>query len=200
LGLSTRVAENKTGAVEGSASPGLEKSFGSTMYRIRGTFLAEYDFRTFPYDSQELNVTLQMSLDLPLRKTKIVTRAEPMPNKPGGGDLPLWETVCVTSSTGVEDKTDIANSFMIDQTDPYARYIMNTFAMSPAVQAKEFFAHNDMKTNGMDESATLMAEYHKWSTATLTIVVKRLPDFYIYNFVVIVVLLVLVSFFSFHIR
>ena len=58
-----------------------------------------------------------------------------------------------------------------------------------------------MKTAGtMDAGAEIdISEYQKWSTATLTIVVKRLPDFYVWNFIAIVVMLVIVSFFSFKI-
>ena len=221
FGLTTRVAENKTGVVEGVGSPGLKTSFGMLMFRVRGTFQAELNFRSFPYDSQELNVTIQMASDLPLRKVKLNARADPLPSKDGGGDLPLWETVCITTATGVDDKTAMASSFMAAEDDPYSVYISNTMLMSPEIISREvrksaryfrkamltfdslrspqFFAHNDMKTNGMDEGASMVDEYQQWSTATLTIVVKRLPNFYLYNFVVVVVLLVIVSFFSFRI-
>jgi hypothetical protein len=137
FGLPLLMAENKTGMVEGVGSPGLKTSFGHVMYRIRGTFQAELNFRNFPYDSQQLNVTLQMASDLPLRKVKFNARADALPSKEGGGDLPLWETVCITTATGVEDKTNMANSFISANDDPYALYILNTMAMGPDIMNRE---------------------------------------------------------------
>lgn len=107
------------------------------MFRVRGTFQAELNFRSFPYDSQELNVTIQMASDLPLRKVKLNARADPLPSKDGGGDLPLWETVCITTATGVDDKTAMASSFMAAEDDPYSVYISNTMLMSPEIISRE---------------------------------------------------------------
>jgi hypothetical protein len=106
FGFTSRVGQSLAHSAIGGKSKDLKKSFGMTQHRVRGTFMSELDYHPFPYDKQELNITIQMPQSVPLRKAKFVTRSDKMPVAPGGGDLPLWTTECVsssTSSTGLED-------------------------------------------------------------------------------------------------
>jgi len=111
-------------ALGGRNSPGLEQSFGSRTFRARGFFDADLHFASFPFDRQELNVTLQMT-DLPLRKASLVSRADPMPSVEGAGELPLWSTFCVHSSSHVTDYSQMGNNapdHPEGAEDPYFAY------------------------------------------------------------------------------
>jgi hypothetical protein len=83
--------------------------------------------------------------------------------------------------------------------DPYNSYLQHLFSgeMPWNETIHELFPYKDMLSNGSDPA--IMASYGQWSTATLTVTVVRTPDFYFWNFVMVVIMLVFVSFFSFSI-
>jgi hypothetical protein len=197
LGFTTRVSQN---ASDVDRSPGLDTSLGFQKYKVRGHFEADFLFQKFPFDVQELNITLMMN-DLPLRKAKFITRADSTPAEIGAGDLPLWETTCVSATVDVTDESEKGYSFQDATDDPFSSYIQELQELSPNDIISEKYCHVDLKalnTTDIAEKETIFAQYEQYSTITLTIQIQRKPHFYMYNFVLVVSLLVFVSFFSFH--
>ncbi len=198
-GFKTRVGESVI-ALNDNNSPGLETSFGSRSYSVRGKFMAELSFLAFPKDKQELNVTALLP-GLPFRKAKFVSRADAQPTSDDAP--PLWQVDCVSSSVGIKDTSDRGSSFMAATDDSYANYIrsVSNSNMDPVEIQEELFPAFDMrmKDASTDEKKELRDQYTKYSTVTMIIQISRLPQFYTYNFVLIVILLTLVSFFSFFI-
>ncbi|GMH74938.1 hypothetical protein TrLO_g2018 [Triparma laevis f. longispina] len=199
LGFTSRAAEGVL-ATGDQNSPGLQKSLGHQIYKVRGTSMGNYYFHKFPYDQQELNITIQMP-DLPLRKAKFVTRADATSSSDGAGNLPLWETTCVSSSVDTVDENSKGISVYMAEDDPYGTYMAKLDELDQITGISEMYAHQDVQANAETDNEAKVAvyeNYQKWSTVTLTIQVSRKPDFYPYNFVLVVALLVFVSFFSFH--
>ena len=198
MGFTTRVAENVSDANQ--VSPGLETSLGFQKFKVRGHFEADLHFQKFPFDMQELNITVMMP-DLPLRKAQFVARADSTPAEVGSGDLPLWETKCVSATVDVTTESDKGHSFQDASDDPFSSYIQKLEDLEPSAVVQEKYCHVDLKasnTTDVSEKESIFAKYEQFSTITLTVQIQRKPEFYMYNFVLVVSLLVIVSFFSFH--
>ena len=185
----------KLAAAQGNAgsqpSAVANHSIGMRMYRVRGTFMANFDFHSFPYDVQQLNVTVQMPWTLPLRKAKVVTRADPKPTKECDAGTPIWSVMCATASAGIHDMNSVAGSFMAAPDDPMARWFRAAMTLPPADFLRE------IQPSAASKGETYTPDYEMWSTATLSIYVRRIPRFYEFNFALIVAVLVILSFFSF---
>ena len=112
FGFSTIVGkQNEQSGAGDKPSQVVNTSVAMRIYRVRGTFMADtLDFRGFPYDRQQLAMTVQLPFTLPLRKARIVSRAEPMPIKPNSG-TPIWNVECVTTHEGERDYTGIGTTF-----------------------------------------------------------------------------------------
>lgn len=93
----------------------------------------------------------------------------------------------MTSSIGVKSYTPVANSILASSIDPYALYWQKVYMMSPEDFVAELF-QGDTEAN--------MESYQQWSTLTFSVTVDRIPTFYMANFVLVLTLLVVVSFFS----
>jgi hypothetical protein len=172
----------------------LNTSIGQSMYRVRGTFMSDFEFHDFPYDHQHLEVEISLEGSLPVRLATLTPHASKVPVVEGGGDLPLWKTVCIEAESHEHDLSGVSEDWMKTAGDPYAAYWRDVFVSGPEVLAVEMAR----QTPGGDYmTMEEMGEYQRWSRATLRITVQRLPFFYNYNFVLVMVLLVLVSFFSF---
>ncbi|GMI01358.1 hypothetical protein TrLO_g1137 [Triparma laevis f. longispina] len=190
MGYSTAVGQkNQHNVVGDTASKALNTSVASHMYRVRGKFFCDFSFENFPHDQQQLNVSVTLPHDLSMRKAKLISQAVPFSGTTieGGGDLPLWKTSCVSSSIGVKSYTPVANSILASPIDPYALYWQKVYMMSPEDFAAELF-QGDTEAN--------MESYQQWSTLTFSVTVDRIPTFYMANFVLVLTLLVVVSFFS----
>jgi len=184
-GLTTVIGQ--VGAVEAgtTATPSkiANNSIGMRHYRVRGTFMGSFQFSSFPYDWQELNVTVRLPNTLPLRKARLVSRAQPQPTMGVAADTPIWSIMCVTAHSSVLDyNSGFASTFEEAADDPMASWYRRLMTLPPS----EIFAEFD--------STDLSPESQMWSEATMTIHVKRMTRFYDFNFIFIMCMLVLVSF------
>ena len=166
----------------------LNTSTALRFYRVRGTFSADFAFHAFPFDKQQLNISVQLPFDLPMSKASLVARAEPQVVFPSttGSDLPLWNVNCVTVAPTVKDMNTIGSVWMAAPDDPWAEYTRRAMNLPPM----------DMMAEFTSSGQTISQDSQRWSGVTITIHVTRIPFFYFVNYVVIIVLLVIVSFFS----
>lgn len=191
FGLTTIVGKATAEAGAGDPPSSIaEKSIGSRMYRVRATVMTDLNFRGFPYDRQQLNVSIQMPFNLPIRKAKFVSQALPQPiNGPGSGGTPIWEIICVTTDNTVLDFSSVSSP-PGTRYDPMSSYYATVMALPPEQMLAELSGGASASTRNWGP------EFSKWSQATMTVHVQRLVTFYDFNFVVVVALLCFVSFFS----
>ena len=186
FGLTTVIgsvaAANEGTAVGAVPSAVTNNSFGLHMYRVRGTFFASFDFHGFPYDWQKLDVTVQLPYTLPMRKARLVARAEARPWLASPGTS-IWDVACATARNSFLDYANFT-SIMMRGNGPFARWVGALLSLPPAEQFVEM--------GGGD----LHPDNQRWGTATLSIHVARISNFYTWNFVLIIALLVFASFFS----
>ena len=199
MGFSSRVSQGKDVTDPSQKSPGLETSVGFQKYKVRGSFETNFAFHKFPYDMQNLDIEVIMP-EIPLRKAQFVARADSKPGTPGAGNLPLWETKCIYTSVDILDETSKGYSFNAAVDDPYSFYLQKIEDLSPMEMVTEKYTYPDKKAKDAQDyevKEAIFEQYEKLSRITLTIQIQRLPDFYVWNFVLVVVLLVFVAFFSF---
>jgi hypothetical protein len=165
-------ATDANGTPNQGASAVLNTSIGSRMYRVRGTFYGSFFFADFPYDSQQLNVSLQMPFDLPRTKARFVTRANPQPAAyAGGADLPLWKVACVTTHDSWMNPNQAGETWLAASDDAYAAWYRRVTMLSPSEMFTEF--HGDGGS-----AASMSEEAMQWSTTTVSVHVTRLNTFY----------------------
>ena len=83
--------------------------------------MGDYHFADFPNDEQTLDIKVSLPSTLPVRKARLIARADNKPRE-GGGELPLWAMTCVRASSGIIDYQKLANTVIGAPDDPYAKY------------------------------------------------------------------------------
>lgn len=140
MGFSTTVGRAIRDGIEGTdASAYLNTSVASRTFRVRGVFMGDFHFEDFPNDHQTLDVKISLPSTLPVRKTRLIARADNKPRE-GGGELPLWTTTCVRASSGINDYQELVSTVIANPDDPFAKYWRWVFAQSAEVQQDELFS------------------------------------------------------------
>jgi hypothetical protein len=225
-GLTTVVGRTAIDSGVGDPTSSIaNNSVGMRWYRVRGTFYADLKFPDFPYDWQQLNVTVQLPTSLPLRKARIVPRAQPQPTHGDASGTPIWDVLCVSASSGVLDFNNLASAWEnAPDGPPYPPCRMPKIHLTChllAIRAHAICAHTTRRyhvryhvseqclsrrrvllllaladpmaawyrqlstLSAADLSAELGSatqatgdEWNMWSTATMTVHVKRIYTFY----------------------
>ena len=129
---------------------------------MRGTFSGSFDYHEFPFDWQQLNVSVQLPSDLPYTKARLIphTLARPASAVAGSVDLPLWRIRCASIASHLTDYNQLQDWLFQGSNDPATAYFRG---LSTAEVAQIGFADPDG---------------NRWSAATLTVHVQRIPTFY----------------------